>query len=188
MRTRRDNERIPVVHTRDKRKRKRNENTTVVPYVEREEAIGQLEVYQTISESSALWLNANRGSILNNRRRSASRRRRDAEACSYNVTWRSLTILSKNTFKITSYERYRILAIKTDSVILALNSSHFVCTSSLFRDDYILRFSPHSSSRDRYETFAIYHLNWKAWRYEPMMYQKYTRCNSSVTATLSLTI
>lgn len=187
MRTRRDNERIPVVHTREKRKRKRNENTTVVPYVEREEAIGQLEVYQTISESSALWLNANRGSILNNRRRSASRRRlrRRAPTMSRDVHWLSSPKIHS---RLTSYERYRILAIKTDSVILALNSSHFVCTSSLFRNDYILRFSPHSSSRDRYETFAIYHLNWKAWRYEPMMYKKYTRCNSSVTATLSLTI
>lgn len=88
MRTRRDNERIPVVHTREKGKRKRNENTTVVPYVERED---QLEVYQTISESSALWLNANRGSILNNRRRSASwrRLRRRAPTMSRDVHWLS---------------------------------------------------------------------------------------------------
>lgn len=148
MRTRRDNERNPVVHTLAKKeeKKKRNVTRTVLSYftwnVKRRSV--NWKVTRQFRSPSSLWFGANRGSILNNRRRSASRRHRDAEACSYNVTWRSLTIFSKNTPKNTSYERYRILAIKTDSLIFVamINSSHFV--SSLFWNDYIPRSLSHS--------------------------------------------
>lgn len=78
VRTQWDNEGDFQWYTLEERKKNHNENSTIVLYVEREEAIGQLEGtgHQAIPESSSFWFDANRGSILNNRRQSASRRRR----------------------------------------------------------------------------------------------------------------